>query len=435
MTRSFEEVVDFIQGRNIIQLGLENMIGFLEEIGNPHRKLKIIHIAGTNGKGSTLNFTREMLIEAGYTVGAFTTPAVLSYEEQISINKEPITKADFIEVFQQLSERRETFEEREKVMLTEFECLTAMMFYYFAEFHPVDFVLLETGMGGRLDATNVSMPLLTVITNIGMDHMHLLGNTKEKIALEKAGIIKAGVPLITGEKEEAILDIFKQQVSQKRSKLYILQQDFSTEDVTANNEQQIFSYTSTFSKLANLELTMLGEHQVKNAALALMVIDYLKTYQALMITEEEIRNALRKATWKGRFEKVSDTPLIYLDGAHNNEGIAALADLLRTQFADKKISVLFGATKEKEVEEMLTPLYNLVDEISFTSFDFPRAAVAKDSYEASSFNNKKLINNWEEEINTKLKTLDQQDLFLITGSLYFIGKVKQFLQNIIQLQK
>ncbi|MEB1807670.1 MAG: bifunctional folylpolyglutamate synthase/dihydrofolate synthase [Bacillaceae bacterium] len=427
--KTFEEIVEFIQKRNVIQLGLENMEGFLAEIGNPQRKLKIIHIAGTNGKGSTLNFIREMLLEAGYDVGAFTTPAVLSYEEQISINKEPIAKEDFVHVFEHLTPARERFEASGQAMLTEFESLTAMMFYYFAEVRPVDFVLLETGMGGRLDATNVSMPLVTAITNIGMDHMHLLGETKEEIAREKAGIIKAGVPLITTESEDNILTIFKHQTKQKRSKLYMLAIDFFIEDTASTSGLQTFTFTSPFRKIEDLELTMLGKHQIKNASLALMVIDYLKTYQALLITEEEIRRALKKAVWIGRFEKISETPLVYIDGAHNVEGIAAIASILREQFADKNIKVLFAATKEKDVEKMLTPLYDVIDEISFTSFDFPRAASATDLYENCSFKDKTMVSNWKSFIHTKLPMLEVQDFFLITGSLYFISQVRLHLEK------
>ncbi|MFV8828742.1 bifunctional folylpolyglutamate synthase/dihydrofolate synthase [Alkalihalobacterium sp. APHAB7] len=427
--KTFKEIVEFIQGRNVIQLGLENMEDFLAEIGNPHRKLKIIHIAGTNGKGSTLNFIREMLLEAGYDVGAFTTPAVLSYEEQISMNKEPITQEDFIHVFDQLTPARERFEANGQAMLTEFENLTAMMFYYFAEVRPVDFVLLETGMGGRLDATNVSMPLVTAITNIGMDHMHLLGETKEEIAREKAGIIKAGVPLITTESEENILEIFNQQTKQKHSKLYVLEDDFFIDSASATSGLQTFTFTSPFRTIEALELTMLGKHQIKNASLGLMVIDYLKTYQALIITEEEIRSALKKAAWIGRFEKLSETPLVYIDGAHNEEGIAALATTLREQFSDKNIQVLFAATKEKDVEKMLTPLYDVIDEISFTSFDFPRAASATNLYANCSLKKKTIVSDWRNFIKTKHLLLENRDLLLITGSLYFISQVRLYFKK------
>ncbi|WP_158211729.1 bifunctional folylpolyglutamate synthase/dihydrofolate synthase [Alkalihalobacterium alkalinitrilicum] len=427
MKPSFEEIITLIQNRNIIQLGLENMTGFLEEIGNPHRKLKVIHIAGTNGKGSTLNFIREMLLEAGYQVGTFTTPAVFSYEEQISINKDPISKENFVEVFQHLTPPRETFEQREQVVLTEFECLTAMMFYFFAEVRPVDFVLVETGVGGRLDATNVTMPLLTVITNIGRDHMQLLGESKEDIANEKAGIIKRGVPLITAEEDEAILANFKQHTADKKAKLYALHHDFAISDREVGKANQSFSFVSPFRKVDSLQLSMLGEHQAKNAALALMTVDYLKTYQALMIKEDDIRKALKNATWKGRFEKVSERPLIYVDGAHNREGVAALASMLQDHFQEKNINVLFAATKEKEIEAMLSPLYEIVNEISFTSFEFPRAALATDLFQQSSFTNKRLVEDWQDEIEHQLSTLKEGDLFLITGSLYFIGQVKTFI--------
>ena len=429
--KTYKEVVEWIhsllpQG---IKPGLARMEWMLERLGHPERRLKYIHVGGTNGKGSTVNFLRHIFVEGGYKVGTFTSPYIERFNERIAINGEPISERDLVMVAKKVRPLVEELSETELGTPTEFEVITTIAFEYFATIAYPDIVIMEVGLGGKYDSTNVIAPMVTLITNIGHDHMHILGKTKREIAENKAGLIKSGVPVITTEEDEEILQVFAEIAKQKRTKMYTLGKDFGYEDYANHRERQTFTFYSPFNRLENIEITMLGEHQVKNASLALMAYTYVKTFLAFIVEEGDMRRGMSKAKWPGRFEKVREKPLIIIDGAHNPEGMNALAKTLKENYADKNIYVLYAQTKEKDVNDMLKPLYPLAKEICFTTFDFHRAEQAANLYEAADFLQKTVSENWQEEIKKKRKALKKDDLYLITGSLYFISEVRSYLKR------
>lgn len=412
-----------------IKPGLARMEWMLDRLNHPERRLKYIHVGGTNGKGSTVSFLRHMLVEAGQEVGTFTSPYVERFNERIAINGEPISDEDFLKVANQVRPLVEELSETELGTPTEFEVITTIALVYFGTIAYPDIVIMEVGLGGTFDSTNVIAPMVTLITNIGHDHMHILGESKLDIAKNKAGLIKSGIPVITTEEDEEILQLFEETARSKRTKIYKLHEQFGFDELTNVDGKQQFTFYSEFERLENLAISMQGEHQVKNATLALMALSYVKTFFALIIEEEELRRGLEKASWIGRFEKMSDKPLVYIDGAHNPEGMLALTKTLQANFPNKKIHVLYAQTVEKNVNDVLKPMYSIAEEISFTTFDFPRAEKVDTIYEQADFINKTKQDNWQDALENKLKTLTEEDLYIITGSLYFISEVRGYFKK------
>ncbi|MED4353797.1 bifunctional folylpolyglutamate synthase/dihydrofolate synthase [Schinkia azotoformans] len=429
MNNEFNEALHWLNSRTTfgIKPGLERMNYMLEQLGHPERRLKTVHVAGTNGKGSTVSFMRHILQEAGYIVGTFTSPYIESFNERISVDGVPISDKDFVELVKKVKPIVEKCEATEYGVPTEFEVLTVIALEYFARVAVPYITLIETGLGGRLDSTNVITPLVSVITNIGQDHLNILGNTVEEITKEKAGIIKSGFPVVTAveqpEAEEIIADVAKS----KNSKLYRLGKEFKTIDTALHNGNEVFTFQSLFNRLENLEITMKGEHQVKNVATALMAIEYLKQYFAFVIDEEHIRTGLLKTTWKGRFEKVSDKPLTFIDGAHNPEGIDTLCKTIQRYYSDKKVHIIFSALKDKPLKEMIGKLDAIADKITFTQFEFARCTEASELFELSSSANKHVNVDWKEAIESEKREIgrSEEEVLIITGSLYFISEVRK----------
>ncbi|WP_179295620.1 bifunctional folylpolyglutamate synthase/dihydrofolate synthase [Bacillus sp. FJAT-45350] len=428
MFQDINEVHSYIEKRKEagIQLGLDRMKNLLEFLGHPQKEVRAIHLAGTNGKGSTINFLREILLKCDVSVGAFTSPPILGITDQIWVNDEAISDDGFVEAMNQFAPKVEEFEEKGNELVTEFEFMTAFAFYYFAEVNPVDFLLLETGLGGREDATNLCTPILSLITNVSFDHMQILGRTIEEIAIAKAGIIKQGIPIITTEETKEALAIFENEANEKGSGFYSLGENFQIKNVLVANDVQTFSFLGPYFETKEIELTMKGVHQIKNASLAIMAVSYLKEKQLINVDEAKLKEGLKKAQWRGRMETVNTEPLVILDGAHNEGGTHALAQALEKHYPDKKIHVIFAATKEKDVESLLKPIYPLVEQVCFTSFQFPRAAKSSEMFNQSSFENKIDEDNWKAAVKWKLATMQDSEMLVITGSLYFISEVRRF---------
>lgn len=431
MMKTYEEALQWIHSLLPLGIkpGLKRMEWMLERLEHPERRLKYIHIGGTNGKGSTVSFLRHVLQEEGLNIGTFTSPYIEFFNERIAVNGQPISNEELLVLANQVRPLAEELADTELGSPTEFEIITTIAFLYFAKINIPDIVLLEVGLGGRHDSTNVITPMLSLITNIGHDHMHILGGTKAAIANEKAGIIKPGVPLITTEEEEEILALFEKNASDRRSKIYRFHREFDVQDVQFNDGVSSFHFHCPFGWIANVTLSMSGLHQVKNAALALMALSYLKSYYALPLQEESIRSGMEKTTWIGRFEKLRDKPLVIIDGAHNREGIAALAETIKTNYQTYRIHVLFAATKDKEADFVLEALYPHIEEITFTSFDFFKAANSEVLFKDSSYPHKKEAKDWKGALEEKLAALGEKDLLLITGSLYFIALVREYVTS------
>lgn len=407
-----------------IKPGLERMEWVLQQLGNPQEKTKYIHVAGTNGKGSTVTYIRNMLQCAGYTVGTFTSPYIEHFNERISVNGKMITDdalTELVQAIKPIAQRVE--EETEYGVLTEFEAITVMMFYYFGAIRPVDVVIVEVGLGGRYDSTNVITPMLSVITNIGYDHLAILGDTIEAIASEKAGIIKQGIPVVTAVDKADALGVIAGEAQKHDAPLFLLERDFrvNIHDHTENGE--VFTFVSKEKTYENLCLQMKGIHQVKNAATAIKAVSLLPSN--FTIPQEAIYEGLRRATWQGRFEILSTSPLIVLDGAHNEEGVTALVDTLNRYYGEKQKTIITCMMNDKDVRNMIGMLETVADELIFTSFDFFRAQDAETLASYSNHPNKQVITH----VDSLLERLIGNEMVIFTGSLYFISYVREYILN------
>ncbi|HDR7792173.1 TPA: bifunctional folylpolyglutamate synthase/dihydrofolate synthase [Bacillus luti] len=431
MIHTYEEAIGWIHSRLKfgIKPGLERMRWMLEELGNPERHIKCVHLAGTNGKGSTLTYMRYMLEGAKYKVGTFTSPYIEIFNERISVNGTPIADEEITELVKLVKPVVEKLDETDLGEATEFEIITVMAICYFGKVNFCDVVLFETGLGGRFDSTNVIHPVLTIITNIGHDHMHILGNTLGEIAYEKAGIIKSGVPVVTGVQDEEALQVIQNVAKENQANLYELGKHFTTVHKQSNEDGEHFDFTCPFVSFEDMRISMKGVHQVGNASLALMAIMYLKTYLSFLIEEEEIRTGLREAYWVGRFEKLKSNPDIIIDGAHNPEGIESLVQTVKAHYKDKNVIVLFTALGDKQLHNMVGQLETIANEMIFTTFAFDRAISADKLASYSQKESKLVFENWKEAIDTKLEMIGKNDVFIITGSLYFISEVRKYIRE------
>lgn len=436
MIQTYEEALEWIHARLRLGIkpGLKRMEWMLERLDHPERRLKTIHVGGTNGKGSTVTYMRSILQAAGYKIGTFTSPYFEQFNERISVNGEAIADNELIELTNIIKPLALELEQTELGGPTEFEVITAMAIYYFAKHNPVDLVIFEVGLGGRFDSTNVIYPLLSIITNIGLDHTAILGDTYEQIAFEKAGILKNGVPIITGTKQPEALQVIEKVAKEKKAKLYRLTQEFMITDHTSLKQGEAFSFQSLFAGLTNVELSMIGAHQIENASLALMAIQLLTNYYSFIIEEQHIRVGLRQAYWPGRFEVLAEDPYVIIDGAHNEEGIMSLVRELKSRFHHKKIKTVFAALSDKKLDHMIEKLDHVSDQITFVSFDFPRAAKAEELYHISQSVHKQTSDNWLELLNQEIPNLKSDEVLLITGSLYFLSMVKPKIKMLILRQ-
>jgi dihydrofolate synthase / folylpolyglutamate synthase len=444
----YEEGLDWLHGllRFGQRPGLERMNWVLGELDHPERRLAFIHVAGTNGKGSTCAYLTQMLMEANYSVGTFTSPFLIDFRERIRYNGSMIPKEDLLALVNEVKGLVERCEkETDFGSPTEFEVITLIAILYFARVVRPAVVVWETGLGGRLDSTNVVTPLVSVITNVGLDHTQVLGNSLEEIAREKAGIIKSGVPVVTGERRPEVLAVIQEKAKQANATLYQIDQQFDAEQVEEQIGEQQLRYTSIHRRQpSSYRLTMNGEHQTANAAVALMTIDVLRNYYSYLLEEEEMFRGLQQTRWPGRLEIVSPRPMVVLDGAHNQEGISALTNSLQRLLPEgAKLHLLFAGLGDKPLTQMakaLVPLRGQVDSLHVTSFDFPRAAEAQTLFDAF------LAGGWDREyLDTvpdwrafllswmqEKQLAKADDWLVICGSLYFIAQVRAFLPTTVE---
>lgn len=432
MLRTYNETIEWIHGLLSFGMkpGLSRVEWMLEELGHPERRLRTLHIGGTNGKGSTVSFLRHMMQAGGYRVGTFTSPYIVRFNERISVKGEEISDTDLIETANHIKPLVDELHSSELGSPSEFEVITVIAMQYFARVAVPDYVLFEVGLGGRLDSTNVIHPLLSIITNVGLDHTAILGDRIEQIAAEKAGIIKEGTAVVTAAEKPEAIEVIRNQCVEKNAKLYKLDESFFYEHNGPVACGERFDYRSPFIKREQLWIGMRGHHQIQNASVAVMAIDYLKQYFALVLDEDDIASGLQKASWPGRFEQVSESPLMILDGAHNPEGVQSLSQTLQRYYPDKEIHVMFAALKDKDINGMLHPLYEIAAKITFTTFAFERAACAESLYEQSDFSAKAAESDWKQAIERALDTTDESVVYIVTGSLYFISEVREFVKRV-----
>ena len=410
--------------------GLERMVELLALRGNPHLKLKVIHIGGTNGKGSTIAFLKNMLEKLGLRVGVFSSPYLIHYTDQISINGESIPKArleDLMVDYQSLLEGgvASNFQET-----TEFEIITAIAYDYFAS-EQVDVAIMEVGMGGLLDSTNVCQPILTGITTIGLDHVALLGNTLEAIAEQKAGIIKQGIPLVTGRIAPEALAVIDRIAEGNDAPRLAYGKDYQVSHQESVVTGEVFDYTSSLRQ-GRFQTGLLGLHQIENAGMAIALLDTFCQEDGRELSANIlIAQALEETSWPARLEVVSRNPLMILDGAHNPHAIKALLATLQERFADYRKEILFTCIKTKALEDMLDLLGAMPDtELTLTHFDDSRATDESVLEEAAKSRNLS-YQGWQDFLEQKLtdKKEEKQTVRIVTGSLYFLSQVRAYLME------
>ncbi len=380
---------------------------------NPEDSLKVIHIAGTNGKGSTVSYLKNILLSQGYNVGTFTSPYIVSFNERITYNEENISSEDLLSYINKVYSLHYEVLEKYNDAISFFELLTLISLLYFKD-KKCDYVIYEVGLGGKLDATNIVKPIITAITNINYDHMHVLGNTLEEIALCKLGIVKANIPLVTSEENPDLLELFKTYTKNKMAPLTIVTRD----DIDNVQYDEITSFNYQGQKY---QIKMRGTHQVINASLAIEIIQQLNKIKKTIVSSSNILIGLLKTTWPGRLETFGK---IILDGAHNVGGATVLKESMLTYYKDKDIKILFTSMADKEYFEVIKILESFASEIHFTDFDYPRCETAKKLYDVSNHPKKYLENNLDEALNN-LNNLKENEILLITGSLYFISLVRK----------
>ncbi|HHQ0971572.1 TPA: bifunctional folylpolyglutamate synthase/dihydrofolate synthase, partial [Listeria innocua] len=421
--KSYQEALDWIHGtlRLGIKPGLARMEYIMEKLNHPEKANKWVHIAGTNGKGSTLTFIRSSLEEAGYKTGTFTSPYIETFNERVSVNGIPVSDQMIVDLANRIKPIAEELEKTVYGPPSEFEIITAMMFLCFAEYEPIDIGIIEVGLGGRLDSTNVLTPLISVITTIGMDHMEFLGNSIEQIAREKAGIIKPGIPVISGVIQKEAQEVIINNAVRNNSNVAWLNKDFFIQ----NRGDEITFRTSHGDEIPDITIGLLGIHQLNNAAVAIKVLQYLNTFSSYEINQSAIKQGLKKAFWPGRMELLDVKPFIMLDGAHNPEGVKTFANSIKTYPGHKKIIV--SILKDKNYQEMIALLKTIPDtEILLTTFDYPRAMSDYEVTQIGTIEGISTNPNWKQALDD-IKEIKNDTKFFVTGSLYFISEVRKYL--------
>lgn len=410
--------------------GLERMVELLALRGNPHLKLKVLHIGGTNGKGSTIAFLKKMLEKLGLRVGVFSSPYFIHYTDQISINGESISESRL----EALMADYQSLLEGEAVAnlqgTTEFEIITALAYDYFAS-EQVDVAIMEVGMGGLLDSTNVCQPILTGITTIGLDHVALLGDTLEAIAEQKAGIIKQGMPLVTGRIAPEALAVIDRIAEGKDAPRLAYGTDYQVRHQESVVTGEVFDYTSAVRQ-GRFQTSLLGLYQIENAGMAIALLDtFCQEDGRELASNDFLGQALEETSWPGRLEIVSRDPLMILDGAHNPHAIKALLVTLQERFVDYHKEILFTCIKTKALEDMLDLLGAMPDtELTLTHFADSRATDENVLKEAAKSRNLS-YQDWHDFLEQNLtdKKEEKQTVRIVTGSLYFLSQVRAYLME------
>jgi dihydrofolate synthase / folylpolyglutamate synthase len=417
----YNEALDYLYGLEKFGtvLGLENIRWILDSVGNPQDSLKTIHVGGTNGKGSVASMLSQILNEEGYSVGKYTSPHLQSFTERITVNGERVSE---MEVAERTARLRETLEGRERGhFFTFFDFTTALALEHFAD-AAVDVAVIEVGLGGRLDSTNVIHPLASIITNVALDHTDYLGCDLIDIAREKAGIIKTGTPVITGA-SGVPLTIIEEQSKSLDSPLFRLGREFSYE----KEAEGTMSYRGTAEAFSDLEIGLPGDHQLENSAMALCCLETLVP-SGISVSETSIRKGLGRTIWEGRLEQVRESPLLLLDGAHNPHAMEALSAFIASHHGERRKILVFGVMRDKAYEEMLRIIRPLMDLIIFTQPAVERAL--NPAIMARLVPEAVLTGSVREALETAKINAHPGDLILVTGSLYTVGDAKRFVDEV-----
>ena len=440
---NYAETLSYLFGlqRFGIKLGLVNITAVLRHLGDPHEGLPSVHIAGSNGKGSTAAFLSSVLRRAGFRVGLYTSPHLVDFSERIQVDGVPIPTPKVVHFTERIRESVEKMTREgdlwpssdphfppegfdpQKTTITFFEFTTAMALLYFRE-SKVDVAILETGMGGRLDATNVIDPLLSLITSISLEHQQYLGKTLIQIAQEKAGIIKPERPLLTSARQPRVLALFRQKCQELRCPFYAWRKDFSAKELGP----QLIRFRGRSHQWSNLRLGLAGSHQVINASLALAGVEVLME-SGFAVHEEHLRKGLAEVKWPGRLELVGEHPRILLDGAHNPAATRVLRKALQEGFPRRRLILVLGIMADKDIPRMMADMVPLANVVILTRPRMDRAASLKVlGAQASAFQKPVVeVAEVDQALARALAEAEGEDLIVVTGSLYTVGEARSYL--------
>ncbi|MFR0581658.1 bifunctional folylpolyglutamate synthase/dihydrofolate synthase [Limosilactobacillus mucosae] len=435
--QNYDDALAFIHGRTKFKKipTLKRMRRFLQELGNPQENLDYLHITGTNGKGSTTAMLRSMLMADGLSVGTFTSPFIVRFNERISLNGQPIPDDELVKTVQKVAPIVDYLDEvLPEGGPTEFEIDTAIMFTWFAKMRP-DVVILEVGIGGLFDSTNVIVPKVSGIVSVGYDHMHVLGDTLGEIAAQKAGIIKPKVPVVIGRLPKAARQVIIEAAQDKQAPLYENGRQFTAKKLNDHQLKNEIEYDGLMIRRQRFQLGLLGEYQVDNAAVAITMAQLYLKQQGLPIDVGSFRQGLADTRWPGRLEVVNDSPLVVLDGAHNLPGMQALTTTIKDDFKNMEIYVLVAILADKQYQLMLGEIASLPNvHLMLTNFagpgpKRPSADLKKAAQDIETRWPIKTAASWQEGLLKISKEASADDAILITGSLYFISEVRSFFVN------
>jgi dihydrofolate synthase/folylpolyglutamate synthase len=428
----YEEAIEYLYNLKIygMSLGLERIEFLLKSLGSPHKNMKAIHVGGTNGKGSVCAMLSSILSSAGYKVGLFTSPHLLEFEERIRINGEPILKEKLCSLVERLKPIASSMvAEGDFEHPTFFEIATAMAFLHFND-EDVDFAVLEVGLGGRLDATNVISPLVSVITSVSLDHTHVLGTTLGEVAGEKAGIIKEGIPVVCGIEQEEIIKMIENTCQKKKCQVLFSknQAGYNVKETTI--DYQKFDIDLNGSHYTDLKIPLLGEHQLRNAQIVIMIIELLKG-MGVEIKEKDLREGFEKTKWPGRLEIIQKDPFIILDCAHNPSGMKSLGSVINNMFGHPKKILVMGIMRDKDIPGIVKEAGSFADLIIITRPKFERAAEPELilNWAKKYCEDVKIIHNVAEAVNHAISTANSDDAVIISGSIFNVGEAMEFLYS------
>ncbi|HEV8718388.1 MAG TPA: folylpolyglutamate synthase/dihydrofolate synthase family protein [Candidatus Binatia bacterium] len=412
---TYHETLDFLYHLEVerMDLKLERVTAALQLCGSPHLCFPALHVAGTNGKGSTAALLHSMLSAADYRVGLFTSPHLIDFRERIRLGSAYVSERDVVNEVAAIRGRVEPA----GIRLTPFEMMTVLAFSLFARAR-IDVAVIEVGLGGRLDATNVLSPLVSAITSIGLDHQAYLGSTLADIAREKGGIIKPGVPVVIGHVDAESRSILYGLARQVGSAVYAFGQDFTVSD----DLDGTVAYRGSVWRLTNLRLGLRGRFQQQNAAVALAALEVLRT--SFPLSEDNLRQGLRAATWPGRLDVVSEHPLVVLDGAHNPQAIETLIAELPSVLRGRRVKLLFSVMRDKDWQTMVPMLTRIADEIVVTRVQQARAedpAVLRAVF--TPFRPIRVILDAQEACQQLMTEAGPNDAVVVCGSLFLVGEV------------
>ena len=424
---NYEQSLSYLNelGKFGIRLGMERIEALLADLGNPEKKFKTIHVTGTNGKGSVTSMLGNVLLAAGLNVGKFTSPHFVKYNERIELGGRAVSDKDFATIITRVAEAVATVKKQGVEQPTQFEILTAAAFLYFAQ-NQVDYAVIEVGLGGLWDSTNVIIPQVSVITNVALDHMNRLGNTLEAIAEQKAGIIKAGIPVVTAAEGRALKPIEKT-CATKKAPLYVYNKDFFGKEITSSMAGQTMHITC-FGNTCEYKCLLAGEHQIINTAVAVMTARLLAE-QDVRICAQAIYEGVSKTKWPGRLERIALKPDIILDGAHNPNGALALRAALDKYYKNNRRFFVFGMMADKNMAEVAQILFRFEDKVFTVLADNGTRACSADKLARIVGNNAESCVSIGEAYKAALSQAGINDVVCICGSLYLVGTFKSMQQK------